>query len=568
MTDLHCDYDVIIAGLGPTGLVLAHTLGMQGISVLVLEREPRFYGNARAVFTDGECMRIFQSIGMADRLLADMIEDVPIQVMRADRQVLATMLNPERPYGWSQSNFFYQPFLETALAEGLSRYPSVQVRRGREVLRFAQDGEGVWVEHQASAGSWGGAAGAATPPEGADAPASPPERTRARYLVGADGGRSVVRTQLGIGMQGTAFPSPWLVVDIKAKAGLQGLRHLPYFSFVCDPDCPTVNCVQPQGHHRFEFMLAPGQTKAQMEDPATVRGYLARWVNVDDFDVLRQLVYTFNALVADRWRQGRVLLAGDAAHMTPQFVGQGMNAGVRDAHNLGWKLAAVLRGQSGPALLDSYETERRPHVTAMIREAVRMKDFVSVSSPAKARVRDALFKLLTTAPWLGRQIRQGRYMPQPLLERGQYLGLPRRRRRGLEGRLSVQPRARGANGCLQRMDDPLGYRFTLLGAGVDPRTLLPAATRQWCADMGMGFGVVYRWGARPHGGIEARWPADLVELEDVSGAWYAALAQGGHGEGAVLVLRPDKFIFGVGRGSQLGAVVDALRQQLRTTPPA
>ena len=144
-------------------------------------------------------------------------------------------------------------------------------------------------------------------------------------------------------MAGKSFPEPWLVVDIKAKEGEDCFRHMPYFNFHCDPKQPTVSCPQPNGHHRFEFLLMPGQTKEQMEDPATVRSLLARHVDVDKVEVLRRLVYTFNALVAERWREGRVLLAGDAAHMTPQFMGQGMSSGVRDAHNLAWKLDAVLR---------------------------------------------------------------------------------------------------------------------------------------------------------------------------------------------------------------------------------
>lgn len=174
-------------------------------------------------------------------------------------------------------------------------------------------------------------------------------------------------------MTGKSFPNPWLVVDIKAKDPADGLHHLPYFNFICDPTCPTVSCVQPNGHHRFEFMLMPGQGREHMEHPDTVRHYLSKHVNVEQFHILRTLVYTFNALMAERWREGRVLLAGDAAHTTPQFIGQGMNAGVRDAYNLGWKLDAVLRGQAGEALLDSYEQERRPHAAAMTREGIRMR---------------------------------------------------------------------------------------------------------------------------------------------------------------------------------------------------
>ena len=229
-------YDVVIVGLGPTGLTLAHCLGQRGHKVLVLEREPRFYGNARAVYTDGECMRIFQSFGMAERLAADMLQDAPVQMLLPDGRVLFQLKNTQRPHGWPANNFFYQPLLETALADGLARYPNVSVQRGREVTRFEQDEHGVDVFHVASEGS-----AYSRPPR---KPASrrrrcPDEmRVRARYLVGADGGRSGVRAQLGIAMAGKNFPNPWLVVDIKAKDAADGLRHLPYFNFICDPACP------------------------------------------------------------------------------------------------------------------------------------------------------------------------------------------------------------------------------------------------------------------------------------------------------------------------------------------
>lgn len=555
------EVDVVIAGLGPTGLVLAHTLGMRGVNVLVLEREPAFYGNARAVYTDGECMRIFQSIGMADRLLSDMLEDVPVQMMLADGTCLGAMFNRDRRHGWALSQFFYQPFLETTLAEGLLNYPNVKILRGREVVGFKQDAQGVDVRHVACAGT--GYGNGATSANAGNEPADE-AIVRGRYLVGADGGRSVVRSLLGIKMSGRSFPEPWLVVDIKAKEGLEGLRHVPYFAFVADPKCPTVNCVQPQGHHRFEFMLAPGQTKEYMEDPATVRHYLAKYVDVDRFDILRRLVYTFNALVADRWRDRRVFLAGDAAHMTPQFIGQGMNAGVRDAHNLGWKLHAVLNGMASDRLLDTYETERRPHVTAMIREAVRLKEFVSVSNPWIAALRNVLARVVLRLPFVGPFILRADFIPKPIYRRGAYLGLRRRRRSGPEGALMPQPAVRTSDGLRCRLDDVLTADFVLLGADTDPRAALEADHRAWCDSNGTQFAVMYPWGGRPYGDVAQCWPKDLIELEDVSGVWFDWLNAGGARKGSVVILRPDRFVFAVVPAAKLDAAIAQLQLALGT----
>ena len=543
------NFDVVIVGLGPTGLTLAHGLGQRGHKVLVLEREPKFYGNARAVYTDGECMRIFQSFGMAERLAADMLQDAPVQMVLPDGKVLFQLKNTLRPHGWPANNFFYQPLLETALADGLAKYPNVTVLRGRELTRFAQDADGVDVYHVATCVT--GYAKPAPQPGAIPAPVAGESRLRARWLVGADGGRSGVRAQLGISMAGKNFPNPWLVVDIKAKDPADGLRHLPYFNFVCDPACPTVSCVQPNGHHRFEFMLMPGQTREHMEHPDTVRHYLSKYIDVDKFEILRTLVYTFNALMAEKWRDGRVLLAGDAAHMTPQFIGQGMNAGVRDAYNLAWKLDAVLRGQAGTALLDSYERERRPHAAAMTREGIRMKDFVSMVNPVGTVLRNALTRLVVRLPKIGTFVRQGDFIPKPTYKAGSYFGLARTRWRGAEGRLMPQPDLRGPDGRRRLFDDLAGPGFVLVGAGIDPRSALDAEALALWQSLGAKFIAVYPFGGRPEGRVARAVPPGLIEAEDPDGTFHDWWRRSGGGTGSVAIVRPDRFVFALVRGSEL-----------------
>ena len=547
------DFDVVIAGLGPTGLTLAHLLGQRGRSVLVLEREPEFYGNARAVYTDDECMRIFQSFGVADDLAAQMLTDCPVQMVLPDGSVLMQILDSRRPFGWPSLNFFYQPHLETRLAEALARHPNVRVQRGRELQGFEQDRHGVVVHHVESEGCRYGAIGAGTQ---AALPAG--TAVRARYLVGCDGGRSAVRAQLGIKMTGRSFPNPWLVVDIRQKDGEDALRHLPYFSFVCDPQCPTVSCVQPGGHHRFEFMLMPGQTREYMLDPATVRSHLAKHVDPDKVEVLRNLVYTFNALIAERWRDGRVFLAGDAAHMTPQFIGQGMNAGVRDAFNLAWKLDAVLAGSASDALLDTYQSERLPHVRSMIRTAVGMKDFVSTANPVKAWLRNVLTRTALATPGLRCYLREGTFVPQPSYANGSYFGLPRSLWRRAAGRLLPQPCVKGPDGREQRLDDLLGTGFALVGIGIDPRrSMTPDDLATW-QRLEARFVTIYPFGGRPQGEAARARPEGLVEVEDVSGQLLAWLRSRGHGIGHVAIVRPDRFVFGAVAAGELSDVTRRL----------
>src|SRR5271165_4376949 len=201
--------------------------------------------------------------------------------MGAGGRIGSQLRRMDRPNGWAVSNFFYQPYLETKMEKLLERYPNVTALRGREVVGFSQDETGVTVEHAASSGTRYRHANAT-----AEATAET-TRARAQWLVACDGGRSGMRARLGIKMAGKSFPEPWLVVDIKAKEGEDCFRHMPYFNFHCDPKQPTVSCPQPNGHHRFELLLMPGQTKEQMEDPATVRSLLARHIDVDKVDVLR-----------------------------------------------------------------------------------------------------------------------------------------------------------------------------------------------------------------------------------------------------------------------------------------
>src|SRR5271166_2524543 len=544
-------YDVAIVGLGPTGLTLAHLLGRRGLRVLALEREPQFYGNARAVYTDDECMRVFQAAGVAADVEADMLLDTPVQWVLEDGSVLSQLRRTDRPYGWAVSNFFYQPFLETKMESLLARYPNVTALRGRELVSFLQDETGVTIEHAASSGTQYG-----QPTKTAETPAET-IRVRAQWLVACDGGRSGVRSRLGFKMVGKSFPEPWLVVDIKAKEGEDCFRHIPYFNFHCDPKTPTVSCPQPNGHHRCEFLLMPGQTKEQMEDPATVRSLLARHIDVDKVEVLRRLVYTFNALVAERWREGRVLLAGDAAHMTPRFMGQGMSSGVRDAHNLAWKLDAVLRAGADPKLIDSYESERKPHAKEMIDISVKMKNFVSLANPFQAKLRNIVLKTLLNTPKVGDYLREGRFKPPPTYPQGAYFGLRRWRRNGAEGRPIPQPQVRTYEGRRALLDDFLGEDFALVGNACDPRAGLDAQTLAALTSLGVRCVALYPYGGRPQRahGVETAAPSGLAEVEDLSGEGVAWFRSVGAKKGSVAIIRPDKFVYALAPASGAADIV-------------
>lgn len=560
-TEAAQDVEVVIAGLGPTGLVLAHMLGMRGHRVVVLEREPVFYGNARAVYTDDECMRIFQHLGVADRVQKDMLLDTPVQLTRPDGTVMTQYFPLDRPFGWPIINFFYQPYLETTLTKELARYPNVEIRRGRELASFEQDADGVTVTHEATKSFRFSDGDDHKSERGGDSDA---QILRAKYLVGADGGRSRVREQLGIKMTGKNFPEPWLVVDLKLKPGADALRHIPYFNFIVDPELPVVSCVQPDGYHRFEFMMMPGQTKEWLEQDDTVRMLLSKYVDPDQFEVKRKLVYTFNALVANEWRKGRVLLAGDAAHMTPQFMGQGASSGVRDGHNLGWKLSAVLRGVAGDALLDTFQSERRDHAKAMIDASVLLKNVVSMTNPVATTLRDIAVKGAHLFKPLRAYLQNGGWKPAPVYTKGQYLGLPRRNGKGPEGAMSPQPEVRRIDGRRVLLDELLGTDYALVGLNVDPREKLSTESRRHLDRLGARYITLFGYGKRPQGmkGIARNTSQGLVEVEDLDGRMVSWFEKAGHKTGAIAILRPDKFTFGVSAPGSINQHVGELQRQL------
>lgn len=359
------DAEVLIVGLGPVGAMMAGLLGQHGVSVIVVEKEAGPYPLPRAVHFDHEIMRLFQQLGVADQVLSH-ARDVPDYEFRNAAGEVLMLLPPARetPSGWGGGYMFHQPGLEAVLRERLAGLPTVEVRTGVRLERFSQGPDGVTAEISGQDGA---------------------ETIRARYMVGCDGASSLVREAIGGGLFDYQFDEPWLVVDVRAGEGCTTPRLNIQ---LCDPGRPTTCVMSGPGRHRWEFMLLPGEDAEAMRTEESVRTLLAPW-NCGPVEIERRAVYRFHGLVANCWRDGRVLIAGDAAHQTPPFAGQGMCAGLRDAANLAWKLAAVVQGEAGEALLDSYQTEREPHARAAIELAIGMGRVVCLLDPAAAAQRDA-----------------------------------------------------------------------------------------------------------------------------------------------------------------------------------
>lgn len=365
------DCDVLIAGGGPTGVTLAILLARRGISVIVAEKEAAIHPLPRAAHIDHEGMRILQEAGAADAVLATSRRSARYEFRNARGQVLMCLEGSNKPGagGWPIANMIHQPSVEAALRQSLEGQNTAVLQSLWDVGAFAEDTDGVTAE--------------VATPNGA-------RTVRARWLVGADGARSPVRKAAGVTFDDLGFEEPWLVVDVL----VEDPSRLPDANLqICNPARPTTCVLMGEGRHRWEFMILPGETPEQVSDDAFIARLLAPWNVEGAVRIERKAVYTFRARIASEWRKGRILLAGDAAHQTPPFAGQGLCSGLRDAANLAWKLAAVVKREAPETLLGTYQTERAPHLRATIDMAIMMGRMVCTTSRWSAFVRDLKFRL-------------------------------------------------------------------------------------------------------------------------------------------------------------------------------
>ncbi|MEJ0065084.1 MAG: bifunctional 3-(3-hydroxy-phenyl)propionate/3-hydroxycinnamic acid hydroxylase [Caulobacteraceae bacterium] len=477
---------VLIVGLGPVGETLAAFLADAGVQVLAIDKSTEVYPLPRAAHFDDEIMRIFQQLGVADTVLPHTRVAASYEFRNGKGEVLLSLPHAERltPAGWAPSYMFNQPGLEHALREKLAAASSVEILLGAEFKSLRTSDEGV----QATV---------ATP--------SGELVVDADYLVGCDGASSPVREGLGIKLANLQFDEPWLVIDALPRPGCR----LPDINLqICDPARPTTCVLMGPGRHRWEFMMLPGETAEQMLDDAFIHELLVPWGV--DVEIDRKAVYRFHGLVAERWREGRVLIAGDAAHQTPPFAGQGMCAGIRDAANLSWKLTDVLSGRAGPELLDTYQIEREPNVRAYIELAIAMGRVVCTLDPEVAHARDE--EMLAARASGAQAISPAR--PPPLSGPAILEGTPG------AGQAFPQP-TQDDGGRLARMDDSLGPGPWLISS--IPTTLPP--------DSGIAAITLDEPRLAPFRTGVADWLAD-------------------QGADAVLV-RPDRCVFGAGRPTAL-----------------
>ena len=515
------DWDVLIVGYGPVGRLLALKLGQRGHHVLVVDRQTAAYPLPRAVHMDDETARILQSVAASPSQMPHIVEpyDDLYEWRSADGTPLLRLNWSGRgPSGWNVSNFFYQPAMEAALNDQMEALDTVTVLRGWRAITHIDHGTHVDIELRTATDDRCVVSG--------------------RYIVGADGANSLVRSWIGGSMTDLGYFHDWLVVDLKPH---QPMRIEPPAWQLCDPQRPTTLVPGGPGRRRFEFMRLPHETVEDLDQEATAWKLLQPWgIRPDTATLERHTVYTFQARWSDQWRRGRLLLAGDSAHLMPPFAGQGMCSGLRDAANLEWKLDLVLRGLADEAILATYGPERSEHVRHFIDASMALGRIICVTDPQEVAARDAAMSAEVAAG-----IEQPP-RPLPRLGAGLHVGT-------FGGTLSIQAPVASLDET-GLLDDVTAGGGTLLLT--DAQILDQVDVRLQVGLQQLGFQTVAFAGdaapAKSHG-------TQLVT--DTTGEyqrWFAAL-------GVVAVLtRPDFYIYGTAQtGGDANALIEGFLGRLQ-----
>ena len=431
---------VVIIGAGPTGLMLANLLGMQGIAALVIERSTNTVGEPRAVTIDDESLRAVQAAGLIEAVLPHIVQGYGVHYYSWRNREFARIEPSAKENGFPKRNAFRQQVLVGQLRDGLQRFDDAAIWFGHELVSFCDEGLGGEKVHLELR------QGEVT------------KRISCNWLIACDGGRSPVREQLGIKLTGSTYDEKWLIVDLLNRTS--AFRHT---STYCDPARPAIRLPGPEGTLRYEFMLLEGENPEKLLDETFLRGLIHDREPLDaQLEIARKVVYAFHARVAESWRAGRVFLAGDAAHLTPPFAGQGMNSGVRDAVNLAWKLAAVVKGQMPASLLDTYELERKPHAWSLIQMAVRIGTFMQPKSRFAAMLTQGALRVASLYRPVRDYVLQLKFKPKPRFFEGFFAAGEAPMAMVAAGQLLPQPKVELPGGAHLRLDDLLGTGFALL----------------------------------------------------------------------------------------------------------
>lgn len=438
------DIPVVIVGAGPTGLTTGLLLAEYGIKSTILDCNNAPMDIPRAIVLDDEGARTIQCFGADQTYVRHTIEGEGAEYFDDDGNAFARVGSGAETYGFAKRHFINQPEMEDALHERIAATRLCNVCFDSTVTAINEEDAAIVVD--------------LTDKDGGT------HQISAQYVVAADGGRSPIRERLGIEMKGSTYAQDWIVIDTQNDQDSSA-----HSKFICSVERPHVSIPAPNGGRRYEFMLLPGETHAEVLAPEFVQKLLEPYRDIETKDIIRSTIYTFHARIADHFRVGRILLAGDAAHLTPPFAGQGMNAGLRDAHNLAWKIASVVKGAS-PDILDSYFEERSDPAWAMIQLAVVMGDIIMPIDPEQQAFRNHMLTSLAPFPGVQDYLLKMKFKPRPRCDKGLFLDLDDQPFVGsLVGEMIAQPDVETESDVV-KLDALLGNGFALIAqdqAGAD-----------------------------------------------------------------------------------------------------
>jgi 3-(3-hydroxy-phenyl)propionate hydroxylase len=518
------EYDVAIVGYGPVGAIFANLLANYGLKIAVIERASAIYDKPRAITLDHEALRVLQAVGLADFMESAIAPHNGSHYLGVDGEVIKMFdpMPPPYPLGWIPNVTFVQPDAEQALRDKLAGCENADVFLSTTGVSLAQDEASVLLKARG---------------ETDDA-----FEIRARYLVGCDGANSFVRKHLGIGLEDLAFDEWWMVVDtLTSEPAKRPARAFQY----CWPSRPGTFVPGPRNLRRWEIKLLPGEDPEAAGAPDNVVKLLKGFTDTSDLTIWRSAVYRFHALLGESWRDRRVLLMGDAVHQTPPFLGQGLCAGIRDASNLAWKLAHVLRGSAVDTLLDSYEVERKPHVRSVVASAKEFGKIIGELDPVAAVARDARLRAELKSG-KAETIRQ-KFIPD--LTSGLIDPLTK-----LGGKLFVQPRVRSVDGTVRRLDDLLKPEFWAITGTQETMSWMSEASLAGWQQLG-GERVVIADAAGES--VRRDGIATFVESDGIFTNWIR------ENQVSAVIVRPDRYVFaGAGNADELNILMGNLIEAL------
>ena len=429
-------YDIIIIGYGPTGATLANILGQYGHRVAIIEKEQEIYPFPRAVHLDDETLRIFQSLGIFKELkdALKFFNKMQLSAKIGQPLVQLTIGNELGKYGFGSDYWFDQPHLEQALRKKCQQSTFITEFIGWEAIRLTQTDEVVLLKIKQG---------------------DQIKHLTARYLIGADGANSITRKQLNISFSDLKFNQKWLVVDTLWN-NTPPKKWPPLHQQICDPKQPISFIPGVGKHYRWEFML--DQRSAQSSSKELAKHHLKQLRVDKEVTIIRHAVYSFQAKIAQSWQKGRIFLLGDAAHQMPPFLGQGMCSGIRDAHNLGWKLHLCLQQLSPSSILHTYQQERHSHVTRLIKGAIILGSVIQTRNPFVALIRNTILRFLNLSPLLLSFIKN-----QIVKKEDIHSGFLGRHTKRLKGKLFIQPFVHQQTAASKvLLDECLGNGFALI----------------------------------------------------------------------------------------------------------